>query len=495
MLSAIDDARIVDLLTELVKVPSITGTGAESSLQHRCEQLLVHAGLTTGAWSIDLDDLAADPEFPGTEVERSEAYGIVGTTGGDGQPALILQGHVDVVPTGDVAKWDGSDPFSAAIVGGVLHGRGACDMKGGLAAILVAVEAIRTAGVHLARPLAVHTVVSEEDGGLGAFATMRRGHRGDCAVIPEPTNGRVVVANAGALTFRLTVHGRAAHGSVRHEGVSAVAAFVPILAALGALEVRRNNSPDRLFAGLACPYPISVGSVHAGDWASSVPDLLTAEGRMGVILGEDPDHAHRDGPGRGRRLRPRPLAQRASSNRGLGRRSICQRSSSVGASAARRSTRRGGRRHRSESPRAGGGAMGKRSAALHRHRRHSVVALRPRRRSLRPCSPGAGADQRRARRRPISGGSRRAPLRCSSRGLRRPRSRGERGWHGAGSHATGGRRNAAMELTQSPRIRRSASTHQWRGTCFPSASRSSAHRLIEPATVPAMLPPHKFEDR
>lgn len=157
--------------------------------------------------------------------------------------------------------------------------------------------------------------------------------------------------------------------------------------------------------------------------------------------------------------------------------------------------RDGGRRHRSESPRAGGGAMGKRSAALHRHRRHSVVALRPRRRSLRPCSPGAGADQRRARRRPISGGSRRAPLRCSSRGLRRPRSRGERGWHGAGSHATGGRRNAAMELTQSPRIRRSASTHQWRGTCFPSASRSSAHRLIEPATVPAMLPPHKFEDR
>ena len=53
-------------------------------------------------------------------------------------PALILQGHVDVVPTGDVAKWDGADPFSASIEGDVLHGRGACDMKGGLAAVLVA---------------------------------------------------------------------------------------------------------------------------------------------------------------------------------------------------------------------------------------------------------------------------------------------------------------------------------------------------------------------
>jgi len=291
VLSAVDEARVVGLLTELVQCPSVTGTDAESELQHRSERLLAEAGLTTDLWQIDLDELSADPEFPGTEVERTEAFGIVGVTPGDGDPALILQGHVDVVPTGDVAKWDGSDPFSATVRNGVLHGRGACDMKGGLASILVAVEALRSAGVELVRPLAVHTVVSEEDGGLGAFATMRRGHRGDCAVIPEPTSGKVVVANAGALTFRLTVHGRAAHGSVRHEGVSAVASFFPILAAIDDLERRRNDHRDVRFADSACPYPISIGTVHAGDWASSVPDLLTAEGRMGVIVGEDPDVA------------------------------------------------------------------------------------------------------------------------------------------------------------------------------------------------------------
>ncbi len=291
VLSAIDDGRTVELLTELVRVPSVTGSDAESDLQHRCRALLDGSGLETDAWRIDLDELSADPEFPGTEVDRTEAYGIVGTTTGEGVPALILQGHVDVVPTGDLDKWDGSDPFGATIRGGILHGRGACDMKGGLAAILVAVEALRTAGIELARPLAVHTVVSEEDGGLGAFATMRRGHRGDVAVIPEPTSGKVVVANAGALTFRLTVHGRAAHGSVRHEGVSAVNALYPLLAAIDALEERRNRTPDALFADLACPYPISIGVVHAGDWASSVPDRLTAEGRMGVIVDEDPDVA------------------------------------------------------------------------------------------------------------------------------------------------------------------------------------------------------------
>ena len=300
VLSAMDDGRTVELLTELVRVPSVTGSDAESDLQHRCRALLDGSGLETDAWRIDLDELSADPEFPGTEVERTEAYGIVGTTTGEGVPALILQGHVDVVPIGDLDKWEGSDPFGATIRGGIVHGRGACDMKGGLAAILVAVEALRTAGIELARPLAVHTVVSEEDGGLGAFATMRRGHRGDVAVIPEPTSGKVVVANAGALTFRLTVHGRAAHGSVRHEGVSAVNALYPLLAAIDALEERRNRTPDALFADLACPYPISIGVVHAGDWASSVPDRLTAEGRMGVIVDEDPDVARAAGSDRRR---------------------------------------------------------------------------------------------------------------------------------------------------------------------------------------------------
>jgi len=293
VLSAIDDAAAAELLADLVRVPSVTGSDAESDLQHRCVAALDGLGLDTDVWRIDLDALRADPDFPGWEAPRSEAYGVVGTTAGEGEPALVLQSHVDVVPTGDVAKWEGADPFSATIRHGILHGRGACDMKGGLASSLLVVRALRAAGIELVRPLAVHTVVSEEDGGLGAFATLRRGHRGECAIIPEPTSGKAVVANAGALTFRITVHGRAAHGSVRHEGVSALGAFVPVLAALEALEARRNEHPDALFAGNPVPYPISVGTAHAGDWASSVPDLLVAEGRMGVVLDEDPEEARR----------------------------------------------------------------------------------------------------------------------------------------------------------------------------------------------------------
>ncbi|MFI6603911.1 ArgE/DapE family deacylase [Nonomuraea sp. NPDC050536] len=289
-LAAVDDARTVRLLDELVRVPSVTGTDAESDLQHRCAALLTEADMDVDTWRLDLDELRADPRFPGTEAPRAEGYGVVGTTG-DGVPALVLQGHVDVVPTGDLAKWEGGDPFDARIVGDVMHGRGTCDMKAGVAANLAVVHALRAAHIRLARPLAVHTVVSEEDGGLGAFATMLRGHTGEAAVITEPTSGTVITANAGALTFRLEVAGRAAHGSTAYEGVNAIEVFWPVYQALRELEERRNRDRDPLFDDYPVPYPISVGRLRAGDWASSVPDLLVAEGRMGVQLGEDPDVA------------------------------------------------------------------------------------------------------------------------------------------------------------------------------------------------------------
>lgn len=295
VLDAIDEQAVVQEVVDLIRVPSITGTDAESELQHRHAGQLRELGFEVDAWKFDLDDLYAHPDFPGIEAERHEGYGVVGTIGGaggqDADPALVLQGHVDVVPTGDLEKWVNRDPWSGAIADGVIHGRGACDMKAGAAANLAVARALVASGVTLERPFAVHSVVSEEDGGLGAFATMLRGHRGEAAVLTEPTSGRLVVANAGALTFSLRVAGRAAHGSTRLEGHSAVEAFIPVHAALLELERERNAGADPLFTTTTLPYPISIGTVRAGDWASSVPDLLVAEGRLGVRLDESPADA------------------------------------------------------------------------------------------------------------------------------------------------------------------------------------------------------------
>jgi acetylornithine deacetylase len=193
------------------------------------------------------------------------------------------------------------------------------DMKGGLACALAAAAAVHAAGLRLRGRLSVASVIGEEDGGTGTLATLLRGHTAQGAVVTEPTRLRLVTAQAGSLTFRLTVPGFSAHGCVREEGVSAVEKFLPLFAALRRLEAERcgvdtadgtgagaaghaaagecshvaGDPRSPLFAAYRLPWPIEVGTLRAGDWASSVPDTLVAEGRYGVAVGEDPAAARR----------------------------------------------------------------------------------------------------------------------------------------------------------------------------------------------------------
>ncbi|MCW2831740.1 MAG: peptidase [Aeromicrobium sp.] len=268
-------------LAQLVNIPSTGGSDAEIAVQRWCAATLTGLGLQVDQWKIDLEAVRADPDYPGEEVERDEAWGVVGTSG-EGTPALILNGHVDVVPPGDPDAWTNADPWHVRELDGQWFGRGVCDMKGGVVAIIAAARAI--SNVTLSRPYAIHTVIGEEDGGVGTFATIRRGHTGDACIIAEPTAGEIVSANAGSLTFRLEVQGRATHGSMRATGHSAIDGFEVVHRALNVLESARNAAPSPPFGPM--PWPISVGIIRAGDWASTVPDLLVAEGRYGVMPGE-----------------------------------------------------------------------------------------------------------------------------------------------------------------------------------------------------------------
>jgi acetylornithine deacetylase len=306
-LDALDEDGLVGFLQRLVAVPSLDGE--ESDAQRLVAEWLACAGLETDVWPIDLEQLALHPLY-GAEVERAEALGVVGWTGrpaGErhGAPAggrdLMLNGHIDVVPVGDLAAWT-TPPWEPALRDGRLYGRGAVDMKGGLCCALFAVKAVRDAGVRLRGRLSVASVVGEEDGGTGTLATLLRGHTAHGAVVVEPTRLSVVAAQAGSLMFRLVVPGASAHGCVREEGVSAVEKFLPLFAALRVLEAERcgvatGDSPiagdpaDPLFAGYRLPWPIEIGTLRAGDWASSVPETLVAEGRYGIAIGEDPADA------------------------------------------------------------------------------------------------------------------------------------------------------------------------------------------------------------
>ncbi len=295
-LAALERGSTAALLADLLAVASVTGTAEESRAQHLLAQWYADAGLDVDLWPLDLSALTAAPGFPGLEAPRTDGWGLVGTWtgppgGGLPGPTLVLNGHVDVVPPGDPGQWS-ADPFQPRLAEGAdgreaMFGRGAVDMKAGLVAALLAVRAVRAAGLPLKGRVQLQSVVGEEDGGLGAFATLQRGYTGDLAVIPEPTSCQVVCANGGALTFRLTVRGRATHASTRKFGVSAIDALWPVWRALAEFEQRRNARVHPLMQHLDPAYPLSIGTVTAGDWPSTVPDLLVAQGRLGVALGED----------------------------------------------------------------------------------------------------------------------------------------------------------------------------------------------------------------
>jgi acetylornithine deacetylase len=294
VIDGVDGPRLVGAVERLVAVPSLGGSDAELQIQDDVAREWDAAGFEVDSWHIDVAELASRPDFPGMEVDRSAARGLTARLPGHGDgPTLLLLGHTDVVPPGDRGAWD-SDPFRPRIAGDRLVGRGACDMKAGMAAITWAALALRDSGVRLAGDVILASVSGEEDGGLGTYALLDRGIDADACIIPEPTSLDLVPANGGALTFRLRIHGRATHASRRTEGVSALEKFVPVLEELTRLEARRNADVDPLMQRWPIAYPLSIGTVRTGDWASTVPDLLVAEGRLGVALGETPAQARED---------------------------------------------------------------------------------------------------------------------------------------------------------------------------------------------------------
>ena len=293
-LAAINQERLERTLVELIQNPSVDGTDEEFTIAKDLGAAWQADGLESKVFEFDLAKLRSHPDYPGEEVPRTKAASTIATFGNDDGPHILLLGHTDVVPIGDIEAWT-DDPFSGRIeeVNGdrIMRGRGTCDMKAGLAAAWEAVRAVIEAGAITKGRVTIASVCGEEDGGLGTFGLIQAGLKADLCIIPEPTSLAIIPTNAGALTFRLTVTGKSLHASRKSEGVSAFEKFLPIHESLQKLEMERNANPEEIFERWNYPFALSIGTIQAGDWASSVPGKLVAEGRLGVRPDETVEQA------------------------------------------------------------------------------------------------------------------------------------------------------------------------------------------------------------
>ncbi|MWV39816.1 ArgE/DapE family deacylase [Natrialba sp. INN-245] len=289
-----DDA--VDFAAELVRIRSVPGN--EGPVQERVRDRLEALGLTVE--EIDPGDvagLADHDEYVEPEAPYEGRPNLFATRpGSDDGPSLLFNGHVDVVPEGDREAWS-FDPFAGRVEDGRLLGRGASDMKGGVAAMIYALAALDRAGVELAGDLSINTVIEEEYGGAGgtlASVLAGVGANADAVVIPEPTDFDAWIANDGVSYFRVTVEGKGAHAAETDAGVNAVSKLLPIYHALEDLHDERKQSVhDDLFEEWhEHTVSLNLGTIRGGEWVSSVPDEATLEARISHAPAETREEIH-----------------------------------------------------------------------------------------------------------------------------------------------------------------------------------------------------------
>lgn len=277
--------QLASITSELVGFASTRGN--EAAAQDYMAAACAERGLRVDRVPIDVERLRDLPGFSPAAV----SYDVDNVVGVWEPPvaagrSLILNGHIDVVPEGPHERWT-SPPFSPRRDGDRLFGRGAGDMKGGLAAFLVALDALADLGYRPGSNLYVQSVVEEECTGNGALACLAAGYKADAALITEPFHESLTTAQVGVIWFRVRVEGTPVHVLTAGTGSNAIESIIPIIDALHQLEAHWNDPARKpeSFATIDHPLNLNVGKIAGGDWASSVPAWCEIDCRMGIYPG------------------------------------------------------------------------------------------------------------------------------------------------------------------------------------------------------------------
>jgi len=272
VLDRIGESEVVEVAQRLVRAPGQNPPGGEAATAAVLEQVCRERGL-----AVEVVDVA--PERPNLRAVLA---------GGDG-PGLLLLGHTDVVPVGD--GWT-VDPFGGQVRDGRLHGRGSTDMKGGLAACVGAMTALRREGVVLSGPVELAALVDEEEHGLGIrrfvadreIADRENGSGGAYAacVVAEPTDLQTIIAARGDAYLDIVVHGSAAHSGRPDDGRNAIYGGAAVIASLQRWHEELTHAAHPLVG----PPTWSVGLVAGGQGVSTVPAVCRIGADRRLLPGE-----------------------------------------------------------------------------------------------------------------------------------------------------------------------------------------------------------------
>ncbi len=277
ILKYIDDHReeAIDFLKTMIQFDSSSINqgvhGKEKDIQEWLASKLQQWGFETELFEPKNEEISHFSDYnPGHHYENRP--NLIATLKGTGNGrSLILNGHVDTVATGDLAKWT-HGPWDGEISDGKMFGRGTTDMKAGVSAMILATRFLQQAGFELEGDIMIQSVVDEEGGGNGTLACVAKGYRADAAIITEPTNLHVQPIGRGVLLLEVDVTGKSVHACYKWEGVNAIEKALKIANGLKELEhewLAKKRNP-------LLPSPtINLGYLKGGLEAPIVPDQCT----------------------------------------------------------------------------------------------------------------------------------------------------------------------------------------------------------------------------